>query len=239
MFHSAEAIVLQLIPHKDHNAIVKLFTRNSGLTSCWISSLRSKSSGIRAAGLQPLTVINAIIDQRETKQLSTLKEMQISFFPVSIINNIEKSALAIFIAELLLHTIKESETDESLYDFFRESIILLNNTNKKCANFHIIFMLNLSNHLGLLPKNSFSIQTPYLNLEEGTYQAAPPLHTAFLYPGESENISNLSALPIASFASAEIPSALRKNILHGLLKYFEIHTGMSPLKSHLVLEEVF
>jgi DNA repair protein RecO (recombination protein O) len=239
MFHADEAIVLQLIPHKDHNAIVKLFTRQSGLTSCWISSLRGKSSGIRTAGLQPLTIITAIIDRRETKHLSTLKEMQISFFPSNIINAIEKSALAIFIAELLSHTIREPAADESLYDFLRETIILLNDTDERCANFHIIFMLNLSNHLGLLPKNSFSAQTPYLNLEEGTYQAKTPMHPSFLYPDESELISKLSALPISSFASAEIPSALRKNILHGLLKYFEIHTGMAPLKSHLVLEEVF
>jgi DNA repair protein RecO (recombination protein O) len=239
MFHSDEAIVLQLIPHKDHNAIVKLFTRDSGLTSCWINSLRSKSSGIRSAGLQPLTIINAVIDRRETKQLSTLKEMQISFFPIGINKNIEKSAVAIFIAELLSHSIKESATDELLYHFIRESIVLLNDTESKCSNFHIVFMLNFSNQLGILPHNSFSPETPYLNLEEGRYKAKTPAHTAFLYPYESECISKLSALPISSFASAEIPSALRKNILHGLLKYFEIHASMAPLKSHLVLEEVF
>lgn len=239
MFHSDEAIVLQLIPHKAHNAIVKLFTRNSGLSSCFINSVRSKSSGIRMAGLQPLTIINTVIDQRETKQLSTLKEMQISFLPSNIISNIEKSAVAIFIAELLSHAIKETATDELLYDFLRESIVVLNNTDKRCANFHIIFMLNLSNQLGLLPKNSFTPQTLFLNLEEGTYQATPPERAPFLYPDESECISRLSTLPIASFANAEIPNTLRKSILHGLLKYFEIHTGMAPLKSHLVLEEVF
>lgn len=239
MFHSVEAIVLQLIPHKDHNAIVKLFTRDSGLASCWINSLHSKSSGIRAAGLQPLTIINAVIDKRETKHLSTLKEMQISFFPSGISKNIEKSAIAIFIAELLSHCIKESATDEILYDFLRESIILLNDTDERCSNFHIVFMLNLSNQLGILPKNSFTTETPYLNLEEGTYTAKTPTHTSFLYPDESECISKLSALPISHFADAEIPSAMRKNILHGLLNYFEIHASMAPLKSHLVLEEVF
>ncbi len=239
MFHSDEAIVLQLIAHKDHNAIVKLFTRNSGLASCWISSLRSKTSGIRSSGLQPLTIINAVIDQRETKQLATLKEMQISYFPTNISTRIEKSALAIFIAELISHTIKESATDDLLYDFLRESIILLDETKENCANFHVVFMLNLSNHLGILPKNSFTPQTPYLNLEEGVYLAKTPLHSAFVYPDESECISKLSALPISSFMQAEIPTVLRKNILHGLLKYFEIHAGMTPLKSHLVLEEVF
>ncbi len=239
MFHSVEAIVLQLIPHKDHNAIVKLFTRDSGLTSCWITSLRGKSSGIRSSGLQPLTIINAVIDQRETKQLSTLKEMQISFFPTKITTNIEKSAIAIFIAELLSHVIKETATDELLYSFIRESIVLLNDTESRCANFHIVFILNLSNQLGILPHNSFSPDTPYLNLEEGIYTSKTPTHKAFLYPDESECVSKLSSLPISLFAKAEISSALRKNILHGLLKYFEIHASMAPLKSHLVLEEVF
>jgi DNA repair protein RecO (recombination protein O) len=239
MFHSDEAIVLQLIPHKDHNAIVKLFTRSSGLASCWINSLHGKSSGIRTSGLQPLTIIHTIIDQRETKQLATLKEMRISFFPSGIRNTIEKNAIAIFMAELLTHIIKEPAPDELLYDFLRQSILLLNNTNEKCANFHIVFMLNLSNHLGLLPKNSFSAKTPYLNLEEGTYQAMAPMNKAFLYPDESEYLSKLSMTDMTSFSSITISSVLRKNILHGLLKYFEMHTGMSPLKSHLVLEEVF
>lgn len=239
MFRSVEAIVLQLIPHKDHSAVVKFFTRDSGLTSCWINSLRGKSSGIRSASLQPLTIVNAVITQRETRQLSTLKEMQLAFFPSNISNTIEKSAIAIFITELLSHIIKESEADDLLFDFLKESISLLDSTTEKCANFHLVFMLNLSNQMGLLPKNSFSAQTPYLDLEEGTYQARTPMHKAFLYPDESEYISKLSAVGMESFATVSIPPALRKSILHGLLKYFEIHTGMAPLKSHLVLEEVF
>ncbi len=239
MFHSVEAIVLHLIPHKEHNAIVKLFTNESGLVSCWINSLHSKSSGIRSAGLQPLTIVNAIVDQREIKQLSTLKEMQISFYPAKISTDIEKSAVAIFISELLSHCIKQTETDKTLYYFIRESIVLLNDTNEKCTNFHIVFMLNLLNHLGLLPKNSFSAETPYLNLEEGTYQEKKPMYTSFLHPAESECLGKLSVLLISSFAVSEIPTGLRKNILHGLLKYFEIHAGIKPLKSHLVLEEVF
>jgi len=171
--------------------------------------------------------------------LATLKDMQISFFPSSIQNTIEKNAVAIFIAELLTHIFKEPAPDELLYNFLRQTIILLNDTKEKCANFHIVFMLNLSNHLGLLPKNSFSAQTPYLNLEEGTYQAMAPMNKAFLYPDESEYVSTLSMIDMASFSSIIIPPVLRKNILHGMLKYFEMHTGMAPLKSHLVLEEVF
>src|ERR1700722_8209801 len=114
MFHSVEAIVLKLIPHKEHNAIVKLYARECGLISCWINSIHSKSSSIRASGLQPLTIINAVVDQRETKQLSALKEMQVSFFPSAIYTTIEKSAIAIFISELLSHLIKEPATDKSL-----------------------------------------------------------------------------------------------------------------------------
>lgn len=231
--------MLQLIPHKDHSAVVKLYTSHSGLISCWINSVHGKSSGIRAASLQPFTNINAVIDERETRRMPTLKEMQLSFFPTHISNTVEKSAIAIFIAELFLHTIKEPSPDEELYNFIKQSIIILNATADKCANFHVVFMLKLSKYLGILPKNSFSQKTPYLNLEEGTYQAQTPLNKVFLYPGESEYVSKLSALTMESFASIQVPAILRRNILHGLLKYFEIHAGTTPLKSHLVLEEVF
>jgi DNA repair protein RecO (recombination protein O) len=239
MFHSDEAIVLHLIRHKDNNAVVKLYTRQQGLISCFIGTIHKKTSGIRASGLQALTLLNVIIDHRENKQLATLKEAQIAFLPSGIITSVEKSSVAIFMAELISHTIREQAGDVHLYDFFRESIVQLNNTTENCANFHVIFLLNMANQLGILPHNSFTLQTPYLDLQEGTYMAHPPMHGAYLYPDESAYINKLRAIPVTGFAKAELPNSMRKNILHGLLKYFEIHAGTTPLQSHLVLETVF
>lgn len=238
MYSSSEAIVLQLNPYKDNSAVVKLYTRESGLISCWVRSIHSKTSKTKAAILQPLHLIKAEISYRENNNMPALKEVSLAVSTQNIALSLEKSSIAIFISELLLHILKESSQDISLYDFIRNAIILLNSTPEKCSNFHIHFMIRLCDHLGFLPTENYSAQTPYFDLEEGKYVEKEPMHPYFLFPAESKCFHSLSSLDMEDFYKAEIGSGSRKKLLHGLLEYYRIHLGISPLKSHLVLEEV-
>jgi DNA repair protein RecO (recombination protein O) len=239
MLHTTEAIVLQLYPYKDNGAVVKLYSRNKGLISCWATSIHKKTSKTKVNLLQPLSIIKAEINDKENNSLIQLKEIETSVHTPNIGLNIEKSTIAIFLSELLLKLLKESSTDESFYQFIHNSIILLNNTPEKCANFHIVFMVVLLDHLGLLPTGNFSPTTPYFNLQDGIYQGSSPMHPHFLEPAESEWLSKLSSFKLEDFYKPSIPSPSRKLLLRGLLEYFELHLAITPLKSHLVLEEVF
>jgi DNA repair protein RecO (recombination protein O) len=239
MHHTTEAIVLQLYPYKDNGAVVKLYSRNKGIISCWASSIHKKSSKTKVNLLQPLSIIKAEINDKENNSLIQLKEIETSVHTPGIGLNIEKSTIALFLSELLLKLLKESSTDESFYEFIRNSIILLNETPEKCANFHILFMIVLSDHLGLLPTGNFSAETAYFNLQDGVYQAAKPMHPHFLEPAESEWLSKLSSYKLEDFHAPSIPAQSRKLLLRGVLEYFELHLAITPLKSHLVLEEVF
>ena len=238
MYTTTEAIVLQLHPYKDKSAVVKLYSGQMGLISCWVSSVHGKKSKTKSAILQPLSIIKAEISYRENSNMPQLKETSILVHTPGIPMSIEKSSLALFISELLLRCLKESSPDIPLYSFISEAISLLDTTSEKCSNFHLVFLVRLCEHFGLLPHGNYSPQTPYFNLEESAYQANVPLHPHFLFPAESEFLSKLSSVPMQEFHSLIIPAALRKNILHGLLEYYRLHLGMPPLKSHLVLEEV-
>lgn len=239
MFQTTEAIVLQLLPYKDNNAVVKLFSRSSGIISCWAASIHTKKSKTKANLLQPLSIIKAEINNKGTDTLTQLREIETAVPTPHIMLNIEKSTIAIFLAELLLKAIKESSHDESLYDFVRDSIILLNDTDNRCTNFHLLFTIRLSDHLGLLAKGNYRPETPIFNLQEGVYQASAPAHPHFMNAEESEWLSKLSSVSMEKFAEFNIPAPTRKILLKGLLEYFELHLAMMPLKSHLVLEEVF
>jgi DNA repair protein RecO (recombination protein O) len=239
MYLTTEAIVLQLHPYKDNSAVVKLYTQQMGLLSCWVSSIHKKTSKTRASILQPLSITNAEISHKENNNLTQLKEIEIAVHTNSITMNVEKSSIAIFLSELILKCLKESSQDESLYAFVRESICMLDATKERCANFPIVFVLRLSEQLGLLPKGINSALTPYFNLEESIYQAHNPLHPHYLDATESKWLSELTSLPMEQFYIPVVPSDTRKKLLRGLLEYFELHFGMAPLKSYLVLEEVF
>lgn len=239
MYFTTEAIVLQLHPYKDNNAIVKLYTRQMGLLSCWVSSIHKKTSKTRVSLLQPLSITNAEISHKENNNLTQLKEIEIAVHTNSISMNIEKSSIAIFLSELILRCLKESSQDELLYSFVRDSICLLDETKERCMNFHIVFIIRLSEQLGLLPKSDNLELTPYFNLEEGIYRKDKPLHPHYLDALESKWLTELALLPMEEFYKPGIPADTRKKLLRGLLEYFELHFGMQPLKSHLILEEVF
>ncbi|MGP8217388.1 MAG: DNA repair protein RecO [Bacteroidia bacterium] len=239
MYHTTEAIVLQLYPYKDNNAVVKLYSRNMGIISCWAASVHKKTSKTKASLLQPLSIIKAELSSKGSDNLVQLKEIETSFHTPGIALNIEKSTIAIFLSELLLKTLKESSPDDSLYEFIRHSVLLLDKTNEKCTCFHLLFIIRLSDYFGLLPKGNYSSSESYFNLKEGRYQSRAPLHPHYLNPTESEWLSKLSSQSLENFHETHIAPSSRKLLLKGLLEYFELHLAMSPVKSHLILEEVF
>jgi DNA repair protein RecO (recombination protein O) len=239
MHHTTEAIVLQHYPYKDNGAVVKLYSRQMGLVSCWTPSIHKKTSRTKVNLLQPLSIITAEISDKENNSLLQLKEIESAVQTPGIILNIEKSSIAIFLAELLLKVLKESSTDESLYEFIKDSIIMLDKTIHKCANFHILFIITLSDHIGILAKGNHSTEASYFNLQDGVYQASAPMHPHFLNPSESQWLSRLSSYAMEDFYKPNIPAGERRLLLRGLLEYFELHLAISPLKSHLILEEVF
>jgi len=238
MYTSTEAIVLQLHPYKDNSAVVKLYTREAGLISCWARSIHSKSSKTKAAILQQLSIINAEIGYKENTNMPQLKEVSVANATPNISTEIEKRSIALFLVEVLLRTLKESSSDIPLYDFIRDSVTLLNDTDKKCSNFHLLFLVRFCDHLGFLPTENYSASRPYFDLQEGVYLEKEPMHPHFLFPSESQCLHNLSSLPIEEFDKAIIPAATRKKLLHGLVDYYRLHLGIIPLKSHLILEEI-
>lgn len=238
MYTSAEAIVLQMHPYKDNSAVVKLYTKQMGLVSCWARSIHSKTSKTRAAILQPLSVINAEVSYKENHNMPQLKEISVAVHTPGIQLSIEKSSIALFLTELLLRILKEASPDVPLYSFIKDSVTLLNSTDKKCTTFHLLFVVRLCDHLGFLPQENAFVQNQYFDLQEGVFIAKEPMHPHFLFPAESEYLTKLSSLQMEDFYQPVIPSAIRKKLLYGLLEYFQLHLGISPLKSHLVLEEV-
>ncbi len=238
MHTASEAIVLQRYPYKDKSAVVKLYTMQLGLVSCWVNSVHGKKSKTKSAILQPFSVINAEILHNETNALYRLKEISMAASTQNIHTNIEKTTIAIFISELLSHCIKESSTDHSLYKFIKGVIMLLDNTGELCKNFHLVFMVRLCEHLGFLPAGNYSGSTPYFNLTESIFQKVPPFHPNYLDNEKGKLFSELIALPMDKFFTISVTAQMRKSLVASLLEYYIIHTGMSPLKSHYVFEDL-
>ena len=85
---------------------------------------------------------------REHANINRIKEVKCLYPYQSIPTDIKKSALAMFIIEVINKTVKEESHAQELCEFFIRSLITLDQMKNRSENFHIVFLLRLSRILG-------------------------------------------------------------------------------------------
>jgi len=234
---STKAIVLSALKYGDTSLIVKCFTEKSGVKSYMIRGvLKAKKGKIKPAYFQPLTQLQLTANHNNKNTLNTIKEVQVLHPYETIHTSVIKQSIVLFLSEVLTSVIKEEEENTPLYNYLEAGIIWLD-THDSIANFHLLFLLNLSTFLGFYP----DVQTNGIafNLLEGNFTNS--LSGKLTITGE-ELISfkkllgiNFDAIHKVSFNKKE-----RQAILSIIIRYFELHLdGFKEPKSLRVLETVF
>jgi len=141
MLHKTRGVVFRFTKYGETSIIVTLFTELFGLQSYIVNGVRSKSSKNKIALFQPLTLLDLVVYHR-------IKEVKCLYPYQSIPTDIKKSALAIFIMEVINKTVKEESHAQQLCEFFIHSFITLDQMEDRSENFHIVFLLRMSRMLG-------------------------------------------------------------------------------------------
>jgi len=151
-----------------------------------------------------------------------------------------KNAIALFIAELIGKTVREEHPNRELFDYFLQSIKILELTTKSCANFHLAFMIGLSRYLGFYPDVSEYVSGAYFDLLNGHFVSAKPQHHNFLNPADSLVFSRLMRITYENMTAFRFSGSERKAVIEHILNYYRLHlTNFSEIKSVAVLHEVF
>lgn len=238
MLIRSEGIVLHQVKYGDHSAIVKVYTRHCGMMSFIVNGMGRKRQNGKGALLQPLSLIELVIRQKETRSLQRMRELH----PVHPYESIPffsgKTAQALFIAEVLLRTIKEEERNDTLFEFLRQSILLLDHTPGELPDFHLKFLLDLSRFLGFYPVDNYSPETPFFQFTDGVFLGQQG-KTCF-----DRDVSRAIALLLRNnfdrLHTLSFNHVQRRILVRTLLDYFRWHLpGISGLKTPAVLEEVF
>lgn len=169
MLVSTEGIVLRQFPYSDTSLIVKIFTRDYGLLSFIIKGAKSKKNS-KANLYKPVNLLAISFYHRENQGLKQIKEAQLIFAPDAQNFGVYKSAISMFMVELIYHTIPEdsSQPDAEKYNFIDYSLDYLK-SNKLNPHFYLAFMYQYSVHLGieipLLKNYAVEELDDYANLE--------------------------------------------------------------------------
>lgn len=236
MLVKTKAIVLSALKYQEKSLIVKCFTESDGLKSYFVPSAYSgKKSNQKIAYFQPLTLLEIEANHKNKGTLEHFKEIKLATAYQTINTNIFKSTIVIFLSEMLHHSIKEEEKNQSLFTFLEAALLWLD-THEETANFHLILLLEMTKFLGFYPDTS-DADYKHFEMTEGIF--SPFQGVSCLTEHETHLFKKLLQLKFDSdqkiFAGIE-----RQILLKILLDYYTIHLdGFKKPKSLDVLKEVF
>jgi len=234
---SDQAIVLQAIKHGDKKSIVKLYTKHHGSISVVAYVSKAPSSKVKSSTLLPLSLIDVALVLKENKDLHPLNETSCYFVNNGISNNFEKLAIAQFMNEVLLKTLKEQSANEHLFEFIETCIKYLNDSESDFLNLHVYFLIEFSKYLGFEPQNNLTATQCYFDCREGRFTS----HSLAMPLGLNKEDSKLFAEFLKTNSlKTKLSYLQRQSLLDILLAYYKLHVpAFQDLRSLEVLREIF
>ncbi len=239
MLTSTNAIVLSKLRYKDNDLIVKCYTQNQGVVSYLLKGvLASKKSNKKVAYFQLLSQLQLNTDYKPNRSLQYVKDVKTDFLYTSLHTNILKSAIVMFLAEVLAQALQEEEQNDGLYSYIQTTLQWLD-ANDSYSNFHLLFLLQLTKYLGFYPDHTNLDIASYFNLVDGEFQE----ESTSKYSISGENLTLLKQLLGMTFddiKNIKISARQRQSFLTTILVYFELHLGnFKKPKSLQILNDVF
>jgi DNA repair protein RecO (recombination protein O) len=234
MRNSNKAIVLSKIKYRDNDIIVKCYTKNRGVVSYLIKNAYNKKNTI--AYYQLLSQLNIEENYINNQTLHYISEVKLNTTYNTLHTNVLKSTVVMFLAEVLSSILKEEEENQALYEYLETALEWLDNENQ-FANFHILFLLKITKHLGFYPEKQ-NDQSSVFNLETGLFENEISKYS--LSDTNNDVLKQLLGMKFDDLNALKLNAKQRQSFLNNLLVYFELHLGnFRKPKSLLVLNQVF
>jgi len=235
---SSKAIVISSLKYGESSLIVRLFTLQGGLQAYLIKGILGRKKGpFKAGHFLPLTQLEIVGNPSKSGSLGYLREAAIAFPYQTVHADIRKSTIALFLSEILAHSIREEEPDPPLFSYLESALQWLDH-HEQIANFHIRFLIGLSRYLGFYPDTG-QAGAPYFDLGEGAFVQEPTLHPVLT--GEAlELFVRFLGSSFDSMAQIRLAQGQRRELLRALVAYYGIHLpGFREPRSLSVLDAVF
>jgi DNA repair protein RecO (recombination protein O) len=240
MLEKTKGIVLHSIKYSDSGIVVNLYTSKFGRLSVLIRGIGRKKTGKHNMMFQPLFILEMEIYYKSSREMQLLKEFSVMYPFYSLISDIRKSSVAIFLGEVLSSVLGEETQNAQMFEYIEDSILWFEAAQDDFANFHIVFLTGLTSYLGIEPLRRQDKNEVFFDMRNGRFLSSPPLHGD--YAGENISII-LSDFLVSTQPEAEkisLSGKQRNEVLDTLLKYYSIHLpALKKINSLEILKEVF
>jgi DNA repair protein RecO (recombination protein O) len=239
MLHKTRGIVFKTTDYGESSVIVQVFTEKFGLISYLVNGAKKPKAKIARNTLQPLHLLDLVVYHKTTGSVQRIKELKNNPLLQTIPYDIIKSSIAIFLNEVLYKAVRQQGTDENLFGFIFSAIEWLDHQTSGLANFHLLFLVQLTRYLGFYPDRYLADDAAYFDLKDGVFCRYKPNSVLYLSPPHTQNFNNLLQLNFERAGQLKLSNDDRRYLLQKLLDYYALHIeGFSMVRSHEVLEEV-
>ena len=216
MKERAQIIILNTTAFGDKSLILHCISDLWGRRSFIVS----RSSKTAAVVYRPMNILDCEVTINPKSDLWRVSAVTLKHPLASIQSSMEKTALCMFMSEVLYRTVREPAHDDGvLFSWCEQNILTLEALQSDFANFHIMFLLGLSSALGFAPTRE--ALAPFMG---GDYALAGDFLTH----------------PAAQAMLLPMSGSRRTELCRSILKYLEHHTeSRIDIKSLDVLHQVF
>ncbi len=222
MSASVKALVLSKIKYRDNDLIVSCYTQHRGLTSYLIRGAYKNKRAGTVAYYQLLSQLEIVESYKPNQSLHYIKEVKSNFVYNTLHTHVIKSSIVLFLSEVLANVLKEEEQNILLFDYLETGLQWLD-AEINYANFHLLFLLKLTKHLGFYPDTT-GIEEGFFNLQSGYFEP----DSKNLYAVSSENnalLKRLLGMNFDALSTVKLHAEQRQAFLNMLMQYFELHLG--------------
>ena len=214
MTTAAQLIVLSTTKIGGNSVVVQTLSREFGRRGF----LATVSRTTPAALFMPLNVLDAEVTENPKSDLWRMRGISCRYPLASIRANPYKSAISLFMTEVLLRTVNEGAWDEGLWEWCERSILTLEALESDYSNYHLRFLLELCGALGFAPT---------------TTDLAP-------FAGDQyDSIRSMLTLSFEESMLLPLSGASRSAIADILIRYISYHTETAlEIRSLPVLHDI-
>jgi DNA repair protein RecO (recombination protein O) len=240
MLYKTKGIILNHIKYGDTSLVATMYTEALGRKSFLIQGVYKKKSKFRPTFFQPLTLLELEVDIKPKRELQRIHEISLAVPFHSVPFDAIRGAISLFLSEILYKTLKEEESNPPLFDYLYNSIQLLDIKETGIANFHLVFLVNLTKYLGFYPINNYSDTHCLFDPVNGKFTSFLTFSSENTDRVLSQYINRLLNLSFEKLEELQLNHQARNSLLKLLIEFYNMHLGgLTNVKSLPVLQNVF
>jgi len=235
--------VLRTLKYGETSVITSVYTELFGVQSYIVKGVRqtSKKGQSKGSFFQPASILEMEVYNNDFRNLQFIKDYQWEYIYTSVFFDVVKNAVAMYMIELLQHSMKQPEASTELFYLIEDSLKQLDKGSESfAANLPLYFTLHLGTELGFQIQGEYSSRTPVLDLAEGQFVTEHPNHQQYIDGELAKITSEINSISFYNdLEQVKLGRNTRRQLLAAYQTYIALHVqDFGEMRSWKVLQEI-